>query len=72
MSTFDRSPLSSSWVTLWTDGVHSCLLRLHENRHEVALHVEGRVMRRELCATEESAQLTAAEWRAAILGDESG
>ena len=55
--------MSVNPVTLWSDGIHTCLVRRLDVEYELVLHIEGRVMRRELCASRQAAELQASEWR---------
>ena len=60
--------MSVNPVKLWSDGIHTCVVRNLDVEYELVLHVEGRVKRRELCASRRSAELQASEWRMEFCG----
>ena len=49
--------------TLWTDGVHKCVVeRTADNRVELRLIIEGRVLRRETFKDDQTAHITSRKW----------
>jgi hypothetical protein len=54
--------------TLWTDGVHKCVVERTVDHHvELRLIVEGRVLRRETYKDEDTARIVSREWFMALI-----
>jgi hypothetical protein len=53
-------------VTLWSDGVHRCVLRRTDGQFELLLYDGGRVTRLQTCPSEHDARGTAQEWLIAL------